>query len=266
MTFLDNGTMNHHLIPGPICRFSVGWERQLRQCLFLQTCCVPRAWRRWRIKRGAPSRTTETWNCSPQCTSSTNGSSILSSSWPSLSFDVGANQVFCRVCGYIPHVCRNRQWWTYSNAAQFAGFTISISIGNYTHSGQDQPKSNNCKPCSNNSEVRGIERAAAGICTSSLVWAQLCTVHIVSEYGSCWLWDPCDWSPATLWSRPNEGPARLDESTQHHNIDDLPYSGVLWGPYKAADGEWRHLPSDEPSSQIVKNASSMYASLDIQPM
>jgi len=45
----------------------------------------------------------------PLWTSSTKPDAILTSSWPSLSFEVVANEVFCRSCGYIPLVCRHGQ-------------------------------------------------------------------------------------------------------------------------------------------------------------
>jgi hypothetical protein len=55
------------------------------------------------------------------------------------------------------------------------------------------------------------------------------------------LWYLREWSPPTLWSCPNDSPARLDESTKHHNNNDLLDSAVPWGPYDAADRQWRHL-------------------------
>ena len=35
--------------------------------------------------------------------------------------------------------------------------------------------------------------------------------------------------------------AWLDESIKHHYYNDLPEFGVFWGPYEAADREWRHF-------------------------
>jgi len=131
-----------------------------------QTCRVYRTWSWQRFNGGAPSRIRQKWKCTPQCTSSTKGNAILSSSWPSSSFKAVANQVFCGSCGYIPHVCRNAQWWMRRNGAQIPGFTKYLSIHNYTQSGRDRPKSYTSKPCSNSSEVMDIESAAAGICMS----------------------------------------------------------------------------------------------------
>jgi len=163
-------------------------ERDIFTNACQQTCGVSWTWLRRQIKSGAPSGTRETWKCSPQCTSSTNGGAILSSSCPSSSLEVVANEVFCGSCGYIPHVCWNGQWWTHRNAAQIPEFTISIWIGNYTHSEQDRPISLSCIPCCNNSEVRGIERAVAGIGTSSPVRAKQTTTHMGAQVGSWWLW------------------------------------------------------------------------------
>jgi hypothetical protein len=71
---------------------------------------VSRTWRRWPIQRGAPSGTQVTQKCAPQWISAIKRGAILSSSCPSLWFQVVANEVFCGSCGHIPHVCRNGQW------------------------------------------------------------------------------------------------------------------------------------------------------------
>jgi len=172
-------------------------------------CRVSRTWQRLHIKRDTPSRR-EKWKCSAQCTHSTKGVAILSSSWPSLSFEVVANQVFCGSCGYIPHVCRNGQWPTHRNAPQIPGFMKSHWIGNHKQHWRDMHKSFSSKPYSNNSEVLGIEWAAAGICTSCAAGAKQSTTLMVTEYVSWRLWYLCAWSPRTLWSGPNTSPARLD--------------------------------------------------------
>ena len=151
-----------------------------------RTCIVSRTWPGWWIKRGAPSGTRLKWKCTPRCTS-TKGGAILSSFWPSLSFEAVANRVFCGSCGYITHICRNGQWWTHRNAAQILGFTKSLCICNYTQSRRDWPKSYSSKPCSNNSEVLGIEWAVAGIWTSCLARANPSSTPMITEYRSRWL-------------------------------------------------------------------------------
>jgi len=151
------------------------------------TSGVSRTWPGCWLQRGGPPRKIPKWKCAPQCTFTQSGA-ILSSSWPSLSFELMANQVFCRSCGYIPHVCKNGQWWMLSNAAQIPGFTKSLCICNYTQSGRDRPKSYSSNRCSNISEVQGIEWAAAGIYTSCPARAKPSTTHMVTEYGPWWLW------------------------------------------------------------------------------
>ena len=163
-------------------------ERDISANSCRQMCEVSRTWWRWPIKRATLSGTREIWKCSPQYTSSTKSSAILSSSWLSSSFEVVANQVFCKSCGYIPPVCRNGQWWTDINAALIPGFTQSLCICNHTKSGRDRPQSYCSKPWGNNSEVLAIERAAAGICTNCPVRAKQSTRHMVTEYRSWWLW------------------------------------------------------------------------------
>jgi len=91
------------------------------------------------------------------CTSSTNGSAMLSSSWPSSSIQAVANQVFCWSFGYIPHVCRNGQWWPLRNAAQIRWLMKSLCIHNHTQPGWEHPTSYNCNPCSNNSELSVLD-------------------------------------------------------------------------------------------------------------
>jgi len=130
-------------------------ERDIAANASQWTCGVSVTWRRRCIRRDAPSRR-ENWKCSPQCTPSTKGVAILSFSWPSSSFEVVANQVFCGSCGYIPHVCRNVQWWKHRNATQIPELTKSLCIHNHTQSRRDRPKSYSSKPCSNKSEVLGI--------------------------------------------------------------------------------------------------------------
>jgi len=153
-----------------------------------RTCGVSRTWPRCPIYRGPPSRTQETWKSSALCTSSPKSGAILSSSSPSSLFEVVANQVFCGSCGYIPHVCRNGQWWMHRNAAQIAGFTKSLGSCNHTQSGRDRPKSYCSKQCSYNSEVLGVKWAAEDICMSYLARAKQSSMYMVTKYGSWWLW------------------------------------------------------------------------------
>ena len=161
-------------------------ERDLFANACQGTCIVSRTWARWRIKRDAAS-IREKQKCTTQCTSSTKGSAILSSSWASSWFEVVANNVLSGWCGYIPHEWRNGQWWMHRNAAQMPGFTKSLCIHNRTLSGWDRPKSYSCKSCSSNSEILGVEWAAAGICTSCTARAKPSTTHMVAEYRSWWL-------------------------------------------------------------------------------
>jgi len=141
-------------------------ERDISANACQGTCGVSRTWPGQWIKRGASSGTRHKWKCTPQCTSCTKGCVILSSSGPSVLVEVVANEVFCESCGYIQHVCRNWKWWTHRNAAQISWFVKSLCIHCDTQSWRYQPKSYSGKPCSNHSELLGIEWAAAGICTS----------------------------------------------------------------------------------------------------
>jgi len=163
-------------------------ERDISNTTCQRTCRVSWTWRRSPIKRGAPFGTKETRQCSPWCTSCTKSGAIVSSSGPSSSFEVVANEVVCRYCGYIPHECRNGQCWRDRNAVQIPGFTKSLCIHNDTEIGQDRPQSYTSKWCGNNSEVLGIERAVAEICTSCLAGAQPGTTYMFTEFRSLWLW------------------------------------------------------------------------------
>jgi len=151
-------------------------------------CRVSHNWQRRWVKRGTPSGWRDTWKCSPQCTCCSKSGAIVSSSWPSSSFEVVVNKVFCGSCGHIPPVSRDGQWWTDRNGAHFPGFIQFLCICNGTQSGQYRPKSYCSKPCGNNSKVVGIQWAVAGICTSCSVRAKQSTTHMVIEYRSWWLW------------------------------------------------------------------------------
>jgi len=163
-------------------------ERDLSANACQWTCGVSRTWPRRHIKRGTPFGTRQIWNCPSWSTSSTKGGAIMFSSWPSWSFEVVSNQVFCGSCGYIPHVCWYGQRWTHRNAAQIPGFTKSLCICNYTLSGWNRPKSSSSKPCRDNSEGLSIEWAAAGNCTSYPARATQSTIYMVTEYVSWWQW------------------------------------------------------------------------------
>jgi len=83
-------------------------ERDISANVHQRTCRVFRIWWRLCIKRHtAPRR--EKWKCTPHCTSYTESGTTFSSSWPSSSYEVVANLVFCESYGYFPHVCRNGQ-------------------------------------------------------------------------------------------------------------------------------------------------------------
>jgi len=69
-------------------------ERDIFANVHQGTCRVSWTWPRQRIKRDAPSRW-EKPKCTAHCTSSTKSSAILSSSWPSSSFEVVANEAVC---------------------------------------------------------------------------------------------------------------------------------------------------------------------------
>jgi len=188
------------------CMFSVsfGWHRGSQQCFWTmvrcmgtryfvrfakipmaerdisanacqQTCRVSRTWQRRPIKRGASTRMREKWKYCPLRTSSTKSSAVLSSSWLGSSFEVVANEVFCRSCGCFPHVCRDGQWWTHWNAAQIPRFTQSLCIRNNTQSGRDLYISHCSTQCGNKSGFLCTEWGAAGICTSCPVTAQQST-------------------------------------------------------------------------------------------
>jgi len=153
-----------------------------------QTCEVSRTWPRRQINRGAPSESRKKWKCTPWHTTSRNGGASVSSRWRSLSYDEVANQALYGLFGYNPHVCRNGQWWMYRNATWIPGFTKSLIILKYTQSGQDRPKSYSSIQCSKSLEVQVIEWAVAGICTSCPAGAKQSTTHMVTGYGSWWLW------------------------------------------------------------------------------
>jgi len=163
-------------------------------------CGVFRTWPGWSIKSGAPSGAREQLQCTLQCTSSTKAIAIFSTSRASSWFEVVADQVSRRSCGYTPHVCWNGQCWTHRNAAQIPGFMKSVCIGNYTQSGWKRPKSYSCKRCIDNWAVQGMEYPAAGICMSSPARVKLSTSHIITERGSWKLCSPREWSPSTLLS------------------------------------------------------------------
>ena len=141
----------------------------------------------------------------------------------------------------------------------------SFWIRNYTPSGQDRPKCCSSWQFSNNSDIMGIEWAVAGICMKCLAGAKQCTTCMVAEYGSSWLWQPREWSPPTLGSGANVSPAWLGELTKHHDDDDLPDSGVLWGPFIVADREWTHITVCWTIILDSEDNSSRYTSLDSQP-
>ena len=149
-----------------------------------------------------------------------------------------AYQVFCRSCGFIQQVCRTGQWWKHRKAAQIPGFTKSVCICNYTQCGWDRLKSYNSKLCGNNTEVLHIEWAAGGICMSCPAKANPSTTNMVTQYGSWRLLSPYTWCPSTLCSGPSDNPAQLDQSTKHHDVNDILDSGDSWGPYQEANREW----------------------------
>jgi len=111
----------------------------------------------------------------------------------------------------------------------------------YPHSGRNRPKPYSVKSCNNCSAVLCFEWAMAGICTRCPARANPSTTHMVTEYVFWGLWYPRKWFRPTLWSYANQSPARLDESTKHHDDNDSLDSGVPWEPYKAADRQWGHF-------------------------
>ena len=58
----------------------------------------------------------------------------------------------------------------------------TVANTNYTQSGWDRAKSHSNKPCGNNSEVLGIEWAAAGICTGCRTGAKQSSTHMAIEH------------------------------------------------------------------------------------
>lgn len=122
-------------------------------------------WWRQQIKWEPPSRTSENWQCAPQCTSRKNCGAISSCSCPSSSFELVANQLFCGSCWYIPHICRNGQWWMCTNAPQILEFTKSLCSCNYTQRGWDRHKSHSW---TNDSNTPVMEQSGLGLSRSSL--------------------------------------------------------------------------------------------------
>jgi len=99
----------------------------------------------------------------------------------------GGPHTFLWILGYWRHVFRNGQQWPPRNAAEIPRFAQCLCVCNYTKSGFDRPQSQRCKPCSNNSEVLGIEWAVAEIWTSYPTGAKLCSTHMAVEYWTQWL-------------------------------------------------------------------------------
>jgi len=160
--FLDTGTMDGHSIVGWIPRSSDRWETSV--CQILSTIL----WSILNLTKMTPLKSSSF--CKNRLITMLFSvhllyiSSVsLFSFWWSSPFEVVAKQLFCSSCGYVPHVCRNGEWWINWNAAQIPQFTKSCCSLNYTQSGWDWSISYYCKLCSNNSEVLDIEWAAAGI-------------------------------------------------------------------------------------------------------
>jgi len=160
---------------GGFCDFPMA-ERDISANAEQQACGVSWMQPSQSIKWGSPLGRKEKWKCTPWCTSSTQGSPPLSSSWLSSSFEVVADQVFYKWCGCITHVCGNGQWWTHRNATQIPGFMRSFSVRHYTQGGQDMSKSYSSIPWGNKTEVLGIEAVVPGICTSCPAQAKQSTI------------------------------------------------------------------------------------------
>jgi len=84
------------------------WREKLLPILVNEPTQYPEPDQHNKSREGLHPHQDRNENALPWCTSS-EGSAILSCSWPNSSFEVVANQVFCGSCGYIPHVCRNGQ-------------------------------------------------------------------------------------------------------------------------------------------------------------
>ena len=95
---------------GGLSNFLMG-ERDISANACQWICGVSWTWPGQQIKRGAACITREKWIYIPWYTS-TNGDAILSSSWPSLSFEVVANLVFYWSCEYFPNIYSIGQWWS----------------------------------------------------------------------------------------------------------------------------------------------------------
>jgi len=149
---------------------------------------VSRTWRGQNIKSGTPACTWNLFLCLASCTSPSNAGAILSSARPRASFEVGAHKVFCGPFRYILHVCSNGHQWAHRNAAQTPTFAKSLCVCNYTQSGWDSPQSHSSKPCGDNSEVLGIEWAAAGNCTGRPNGAKQSSTKMAIVHRTQWLW------------------------------------------------------------------------------
>jgi len=141
----------------------------------------------WSIMWGVPSRIRVGWPCTPQGAFSPKGGAHDCCSWPGSPTEAVAEQYFCRSCAYIPHVCGKGHWWMHWYATQIPGFTESLSICHYTHSGQSKPTSHNSKISVNNTDVLGSEYAVPGIGTSCPAKSKPSSTYLDTEYRFWWL-------------------------------------------------------------------------------
>jgi hypothetical protein len=108
MMFQDNGTMNGHSTLGWILQFSGGWGGHFSQCLSRNLRSIPNLTKtKHQTRRSCMNP--KVINAPCQVHLCRKGSVILSSSWPSSSFEVVAHKVYCGSSGYFLHVCRNGQ-------------------------------------------------------------------------------------------------------------------------------------------------------------
>jgi len=190
------------------------------------TCGESQTWWRRSIEWGTPAWACKYYKRLASFTSSWNGPAIFSSGRPCLSFEVVAHKTFHGSFGYFLHESGNGQRWALRNTAQIRKFAKSLCVCNYTQSGWDRLQSHSTKPCSDSSEVLGIEWFARGICMGCPTGATLRSTHMAIEHWTQWLWYQSDWSPPGLWSGSIISPGWSDEPTKHHDKDDIPDSAV----------------------------------------
>jgi len=187
MMFQDNCTIFGHWTHGWILQFCDGWETYFCHSLSMSLCSIRNLTKtKHQTRRSCMSLKVIQAPCLMHLL--LKDSVMLSTARPSSSFEVVAHKVFCRSFGCFLLVCRTGQWWAHRNAAQIQRFAKSHCVHIYTQSRWDRPKSHHSKPWGNNSDVLGIEWAAAGMCTGCPIGAKQSSTHLAIEHWKKWLW------------------------------------------------------------------------------